>query len=112
MQNSEEVEFINQVYRKKYYKITKRHGCFLTQNIFRNMNQTRMSLGRTVKISASTGGTETMVLNKYLYQVPAIFGTNASTNGNHKFYNSTVQAISRGGGNCATDVGALCAHFV
>ena len=39
-------------------------------------------------------------------------GTNASTNENHKFYNSSVQAISRGGGDCATKVGALCDRFV
>ena len=38
--------------------------------------------------------------------------TNASTNENHKFYNSTVQEISRGGGDCATKFGALCTHFV
>ena len=30
----------------------------------------------------------------------------------NNFYNSTVQAISRGGGDCATKVGALCALFV
>ena len=39
-------------------------------------------------------------------------GTNASKNENHKFYNSTVQAISTGGGDCATKVGSLCDHFV
>ena len=38
-------------------------------------------------------------------------GTNASTNENHKFYNSTVQAISIGGGDCATNFGDLCACF-
>ena len=38
--------------------------------------------------------------------------TNASTNEKHKLYNSTVQAISRGWGDCATNVGALCARFV
>ena len=41
-----------------------------------------------------------------------MIGTNASTNEKHKFYNSTVQAISRVGEDCATKVGALCAHFV
>ena len=30
----------------------------------------------------------------------------------HKFYNSTVQAISSGVGDCATKVGSMCAHFV
>ena len=35
-------------------------------------------------------------------------GTNNSTNENHKFYNSTVKAISRGGGDCSTKVGILC----
>ena len=39
-------------------------------------------------------------------------GTNASKNEKHKFYKSTVQAISRGGGYCATNVGAMCARFV
>ena len=39
-------------------------------------------------------------------------GNNASTNKTHKLYNSTVQDISRGGGYCATKVGALCACFV
>ena len=39
-------------------------------------------------------------------------GTNASTNKKHKFYNSKVQAISIGGGDCATKVGALCVYFV
>ena len=39
-------------------------------------------------------------------------GTNSSTNENHKFYNSTVQAISRGGGDCATKFGSLCDRFV
>ena len=39
-------------------------------------------------------------------------GTNASTNEKHKFYNSTVQAFSRGEIYCATKVGTLCARFV
>ena len=34
-------------------------------------------------------------------------GTNASTNENHKFYNSTAQAISSRGGDCTTKVGSL-----
>ena len=38
--------------------------------------------------------------------------TNDSTNEKHKFYNSKVQSISRGGGDCVTKVGALCARFV
>ena len=38
--------------------------------------------------------------------------TNVSTNEKYKFYNSTVQAISRGGRYCATKFGALCALFV
>ena len=38
--------------------------------------------------------------------------TNDSTNEKHNFYNSTVQAISRGGGYHATSFVALCAHFV
>ena len=39
-------------------------------------------------------------------------GTNYSTNEKHKFYNSTVQAISRGGGDFATNIGSLSARFV
>ena len=38
--------------------------------------------------------------------------TNAYINEKHKFYNSTVQAISRGGGYCATKFGVMCAHFL
>ena len=38
--------------------------------------------------------------------------TNASTNENHKFYKSMVQAISRVVRDCATNVGSLCACFV
>ena len=37
--------------------------------------------------------------------------TNASTNEKHRFYKSTVQAISRGGEDCYTKVGALWARF-
>ena len=39
-------------------------------------------------------------------------GTNDSTNERHKFYNSTVQAISIGGGDCVTKVESICACFV
>ena len=39
-------------------------------------------------------------------------GINDSTNKNHKFYNSTVQNISVGGGDCVTKVGSLCTRFV
>ena len=76
------------------------------------MNQLRMSRGSTGKSSASQGGTETIVWERCSYQVPEIVGKNASKNENHNFYNSTVQAISRGGGDCTTKVGAICAHFV
>ena len=38
-------------------------------------------------------------------------GTNDSTNENHKFYNSTLQAISRGGGDQTKKVGVLCSRF-
>ena len=41
-----------------------------------------------------------------------MFGTNASPNENHNFYNSTVQVISRGGGYCAKNFGSLCDRFV
>ena len=39
-------------------------------------------------------------------------GANAYTNWKHKFYNSTVQAISIVGVDCDTKVGSLCARFV
>ena len=39
-------------------------------------------------------------------------GTNASINKKHNLYKSTVQAISIGGLDCTTKVGALCAHSV
>ena len=39
-------------------------------------------------------------------------GTKASTNTKHKFYNSTVHAISKGVGYCATKAGSLCGSFV
>ena len=39
-------------------------------------------------------------------------GTNAFTNENHEFYNSTMQTISIGGRDCTTKVGDLCAYFV
>ena len=35
--------------------------------------------------------------------------TNSYTNEQHKFYNSTLQAIIRGGGDCATKVVSVCA---
>ena len=38
-------------------------------------------------------------------------GTNDSTNKNNRFYNSTLQAISRGGGYCAAKVGEICDRF-
>ena len=112
MQNFQEVNFIDQEFRKKYCKTSNRRGCFLTKITLRNMNQLRMSRGRIGKSSASPGGTETIVWNRCSYQVPAMVGTNSSKNENHKFYNSTVQAISRGGADCATKVGAICARFV
>ena len=96
---------------KKYCKIPKRHGCFLTQHTLINMDQLRMIRRRTGKGSASPGGNETIVWNIYSYQILAMVGTNASTNEKHKFYNSTVQAISSEGRYCATNVGALWAHF-
>ena len=39
-------------------------------------------------------------------------GTNTSTNEEHKFYNSTVQSIWRGGGDWATSFGSMCDRFV
>ena len=93
LQNSQEVEFMNQDNRQTYYKILKQHGCCITQHILRNMNQLRMSLGRIRKSSASLGGTEKIVWRRWSYQVPSMVGTDASTNENHKLYNSTVQAI-------------------
>ena len=71
-----------------------------------------MSIGRTGKSSASLEGDETIVRNIFSYQVLDMVGTNASTNEKHKLYNSTVQAISRGDGDCDTKVGALCDRLV
>ena len=112
MQNYQHVGFINQDHRGEYSKIPKRYGCFLNKHILRNMNQMRMSEGRNGKSSTSLGETETIVQNRYSYQIPAMVGTNASTNKNYKLYNSTVQNISRGEGYYTTKVGALCARFV
>ena len=52
-----------------------------------------------------------MVWNRCSYQVPVMVGNNASTNKNHKFYNSTVKDISRVGGYYTTKARALCARF-
>ena len=41
-----------------------------------------------------------------------MLGTNHPTKENHKFYNSTVQFISREGADCTTNILALCARFV
>ena len=76
------------------------------------MNQLRMIRGRTGKISVYPGGTETILQNICSYQVPSMVETNASTNEKHKFYKSTLQAISRGEVDCTTKVGSLCARFV
>ena len=75
------------------------------------MNKLRMSRGRIGKSSASPGVTETIVWDICSYHVPEMIGTNYSTNKKRKFYNSTVQAISRGGGDCATKAGALYTSF-
>ena len=112
LQHFQEEKFINQDYRQKECKIPKRRGCFFTQHIFRDMNQLRMSQGSTGKSSASPGETKTIVWNRCSYQVPAMIGTNTSTNENQNFYDSKVQAISTGGGDCATKVGSICARFV
>ena len=40
-----------------------------------------------------------------------MFGTNSSKNEKQKFYNSTVQAISRIVGDCPTKIGDMCACF-
>ena len=98
--------------REQLRCITNLYGCCLTQHILRNMNQLMMSRGRIGKISTFPGGNETIVRNICSYQVPAMVGTNASTNKKHKFYNSTLQAISRGGGDCAKKVGSLYAFFL
>ena len=46
------------------------------------------------------------------YQVPVMVCTNAPTNEKHKFYNATVQTISIGGVECATNIVSLCAQFL
>ena len=105
--------YISQYYSQKNFKILKRRSCFLTKHSLRNMNQLIISRGRAGKISDSSVGNEIVVRNRSSYQVPEMFETKASTNENHKCYNSMVQAISRGWGDFSTKVGALCAcyHF-
>ena len=71
-----------------------------------------MIRGRIGKSSASPGGNETIVWNGCSYQIPAMVGTNASINKNHKFYNSMVQVIWIGGEYCTIKVRSLCARFV
>ena len=93
LQNSQEVEVINQDYRQTYYKIPKRHEYLLTKHILRNINQLSIIQGINGKSSSSPGGIETIVWKIYSYKVPDMARTNASTNENHKFYNSTLQAI-------------------
>ena len=67
------------------------------------MNELKMIQGRNKKSSAYSEGNKTMVYNIYSYQVPGMVGRNASTNENHNFYKSTVQAISMGR-YCATNI--------
>ena len=93
-QNDQEVEYTNLDYRQKYCKTMKRSWCFFKNHSLRNMNQLRMMQVRLSKITPSNGRTETVVCNRCSYQVPAMVGTNTSTNEKHKFYNSTMQSIS------------------
>ena len=95
-QNDQEVEFINPQYRHKYCKIPKRWitgkklqneeetQVFPQKKHYQNMNQLRMSQGRTGKISVSMGSTETIVWNRYSLQVPAMVRTNDYTNEKNK----------------------------
>ena len=76
------------------------------------MNQIIMSRGTTGKIATSPGGTETIVWNRFSYQVIEMVGTNTSTNEKNNFYNSTVRVISIGVGDCTTKFGALCANVL
>ena len=76
------------------------------------MNQLRMIQGRTGKISASNECAEKIVRNRCPNQVPVMVITNVYTNKNHEFYNSTMQANSRGGVDYATKVGDVCSRFV
>ena len=100
-----------QNYWQKDFKIMKKSVRFLTEHSPRKTNQLRMSLVRTENLSEYFGVTETVVWNICLFQVPAMVGTSAYTNLNHKFYKSMVQAISGCGGYCAAKVRALCTHF-
>ena len=63
------------------------------------------------RTTSALGGTEPFQWNRYSYQVPMQIGTDASVNDKHKFFNATLQAIARGGGDYSTKVGALCARF-
>ena len=53
-----------------------------------------------------------MVWNRYSNQFPAMVGTRYSTNKKHMFYNSMVQVILIGVGDCITNIGCLCDRFV
>ena len=106
------MEFTNQDYRGKYRRIPKIHRCCLTQHILINMNQLGMIQGRIGKRSTSSWGNETIVRIICSYQDPYMVGIDASTNKKHKFFNSTVQDIYRGGGDCATKVLALRAWLL
>ena len=53
-----------------------------------------------------------VVWNRFVYQVSEMIETNAYTSEKSKFYKSTLQTISKGGGDCDTKVGFLCAGFV
>ena len=76
------------------------------------MNQMKIIQGRNGKRTSYMGETQIIVWNRYSYQVSDMFVINVSTNENQKFYNSTVQALSRGGGDCATKCVSLCARFI
>ena len=89
----------------------KRSGHYLTKQTIINTNQTRIIQGNIAIIAAFHRGTETVVWNRCSYQVPDMVETNDSTKEQHNFYNSMVQEISIGGGDCDKKVVALCTRF-
>ena len=84
-----------QYYRQKYCKFLNRRGCFVTRHPLKNMNQLIMIRGRTVKVSASSRGNETVVWKICSYQVPAMVGTNASTKEKHNLTCSSPRRTVR-----------------
>ena len=64
------------------------------------------------KIIASYGVVETILWNRYYYQVPVMARTIISTFNKHQIYNSMLQDFSIGRGNCTIKDGSICSCFI